>query len=107
MKKPTGSVRFQFYKPETEKTEPNPNQKNQKKTEPNWKKTESKSSQTEKPSQTEKTDPNRFLSKKRTETSRFEPVSVFLKKKFGLVIFFYKNRIELKMIIPTLNVTIK
>ena len=30
-KKPTGSVQFRFYKPETEKTEPNPNQK---KTEP-------------------------------------------------------------------------
>jgi hypothetical protein len=27
LKKPTGSVRFQFYKPETEKTEPNPNRK--------------------------------------------------------------------------------
>jgi hypothetical protein len=25
IKKPTGSVRFWFYKPETEKTEPNPN----------------------------------------------------------------------------------
>jgi Sec-independent protein translocase protein TatA len=29
-KKPAGSVRFQFYKSETEKTEPNPNKKNQK-----------------------------------------------------------------------------
>ena len=27
LKKPTGSVRFWFYKPETEKTEPNPNRK--------------------------------------------------------------------------------
>jgi hypothetical protein len=27
LKNPTGSVRFQFYKPETEKTEPNPNRK--------------------------------------------------------------------------------
>jgi hypothetical protein len=38
LKKLTGSVRF--YMPETEKTEPNPNRR--------------------KPSQTEKTDPNRF-----------------------------------------------
>jgi hypothetical protein len=27
LKKPTGSVWFRFYKPETEKTEPNPNKK--------------------------------------------------------------------------------
>jgi hypothetical protein len=27
LKKPTGSVRFWFYKPETEKPEPNPNKK--------------------------------------------------------------------------------
>jgi hypothetical protein len=27
IKKPTGSVRFQFYKPETKKIKPNPNQK--------------------------------------------------------------------------------
>jgi hypothetical protein len=37
LKKPTSSVRFRFYKPETEKTEPNPNRKNPKKTEPNRK----------------------------------------------------------------------
>jgi hypothetical protein len=59
-----------------------------------------------KPSQTEKTDPNRFESvvvqKKpnRTKISRFEPVLVqfrfFFKKKFGLVIFFYKNRTNRK-----------
>jgi hypothetical protein len=42
LKKPTGSIRFWFYKPETEKTEPNP-EKNRKK-----------------PSQNEKTEPNRF-----------------------------------------------
>ena len=30
-KKPTGSIRFRFYTPETEKTEPKP-----KKTDPNW-----------------------------------------------------------------------
>jgi len=34
-KKQTGSVRFWFYKPGTEKTEPNPNKKNWKKTQPN------------------------------------------------------------------------
>jgi hypothetical protein len=27
LKKPTGSIPFRFYKPETEKTEPNPNRK--------------------------------------------------------------------------------
>jgi hypothetical protein len=35
LKKPTGSVRFMFYKPETEKTKSNPNRKNRKKPEPN------------------------------------------------------------------------
>jgi len=37
LKKSTGSVRFWFYKPETEKTEPNRNRKTGKKTEPNQK----------------------------------------------------------------------
>jgi hypothetical protein len=46
LKKPTSSVQFQFYKPETEKIELNPNRK---KNEPSRKK----------PSQTEKTEPNR------------------------------------------------
>ena len=32
LKKPTSSVRFRFYKPETKKTKPNPNR-----TEQNWK----------------------------------------------------------------------
>jgi hypothetical protein len=51
LKKPTGSVRFRFYKPKTEKTEPNRTQtkKTGKKPEPNLKK----------PSQTSL---NRFLS---------------------------------------------
>jgi hypothetical protein len=40
LKKPTDSVRFWFYKPETEKIEPNPNKKKQEKTESNRKKTE-------------------------------------------------------------------
>jgi len=74
LKKLTGSVQFWFYKPKTEKTEPNPNRKNQK-----------KPSQTgTKPSQTEKTELNRFepvfvlkTEPNRTQTGRFEPVSVF------------------------------
>ena len=46
LKKPAGLVRFRFYKPKTEKTEPNPNQKKK----PSQ--TGKKPSQTEKPSQT-------------------------------------------------------
>jgi hypothetical protein len=82
-------VRFRFYKPKTKKTKPN-------RTEPKQKK-QKKPSQTRKPSQTGL---NRFLSKKpnRTETSRFEPVSVFLNFFFSLVTFLYKNRTEQKMI---------
>jgi hypothetical protein len=38
LKKLTSLVRFRFYKPKTEKTEPNPNRKNLEKTEPNRKK---------------------------------------------------------------------
>jgi hypothetical protein len=69
LKKLAGSVRFWFYKPKTEKrTEPNRTQ-TKKKPEP-------------KPSQTE---PKRFelifVLKNQTETGRFEPVSVFFKKK--------------------------
>jgi hypothetical protein len=85
LKKPTGSVRFRFYKPKTEKTEPNRTQteKTRKKTEPNWYE-------------------QVFVLKKlnRTETGRFEPVLVFFLKIFGLVTFFYKNRTEPKMITP-------
>jgi hypothetical protein len=51
LKKPVGSVRFQFYKPKTEKTAPN-RKKTWKKTEPNRK----KPSQTR--SKPEKTEPN-------------------------------------------------
>jgi len=76
LKKPTGSVRFRFYKFKTEKTESNPNWKNRKK-----------------PSQNRK---NRaklvwtgFCPKKsnRTETGRFEPGLVFFLN-FSLVILF-------------------
>jgi len=78
LKKSASSIRFQFYKPKTEKrTELNPKKKTEKKPEP-------------KPSQTE---PKRFelifVLKNQTETGRFEPVSVFfLKKKLGLITFF-------------------
>ena len=114
MKKPAGSGRFWFYKQKTEKTEPNrteTDKKPEKKPSQNRAKPE-KPSQTEK---TEKTEPkpekpsqtglNRFCPKKpnRTETGRFDPVSVFFfkKKNIGLVIFFDKNRTEPKMITPS------
>jgi hypothetical protein len=86
LKKPTGTVWFWFYKSKTEKTEPNLNKKKPGKN----------------PSQTEKTESNQFepvfVLKKRTETSQFELVSVFFKKNFVLIIFFYKNRMKQKMI---------
>jgi len=90
LKKPIGSVRFRFYKSETEKTELNPNRKNRKKTESNKKKPNQIGKNRVKP----KNEPNQFESvfilKKRTETGRFEPVSVFYKKiRFNY--FFYKN----------------
>jgi hypothetical protein len=81
----TGSIWFRFYKPETEKTEPNPNRK---KTKPNWKK----------PSQN-RTKPglNQFFSlKNQTEPNqtktgrlnRFRFGFVFFKKKFQFGYFF-------------------
>jgi hypothetical protein len=66
VKKPTSSVRF--YKPKTEKTKPNRTQTG-KKLSQTGKKTEPKQSQT-----------------KKTEPSRFEPVSIFFFK-FSLVTF--------------------
>jgi hypothetical protein len=80
LKKPAGSVWFGFYKPKTEKTEPNLNRKkpsqNRQKTEPNWAKTEPNKKNQVKPVWTG------FCPKKpnRTKTCQFEPVSVFLKK---------------------------
>jgi hypothetical protein len=72
LKKLAGSVRFCFYKPKIEKTEPNQNRK--------------------KPSQTGKTESNRFepgfVLKNQTETNRFEPVSVFFEKKILIWLFF-------------------
>jgi hypothetical protein len=90
LKKPTGSVLFRFYKPETEKTESNPNKKKPGK----------------KPKQTGKTEPNQFepVSFKITES---KPVDLnrlrfsFDLKKNSLVTFFDENRIELKMITHT------
>jgi hypothetical protein len=58
LKKPTGSVRFWFFKPGTGKTEP---KKKLEKTEPNRAKPK-------KPSQTEKTEPNRVKPKKPSQT---------------------------------------
>jgi len=82
LKKLTGSVRFRFFKSGTEKTEPNQTKPKPKKTEP-------------KPSQTGKIKPNWFepvfVLKNRTETGRFEPVSVFLKKNSVWLLFFIKT----------------
>jgi len=103
LKKPAGSVWFRFYKKKPNQTE----------TEKNWKKNRAKP---EKPSQNrKKPSQNRenrakpvwtgFFPKNpnRTETGRFDPVSVYLKKKFGLVTFFDKNQTEPKMITPNIN----
>ena len=107
MKKPAGSVRFRFYKQKIKKTEPNPTKnpkKNRANPSQNW----------AKPSQTEKTEPkprktsqnrkNRakpvwtgFCPKKpnRTETGRFDPVSVFFfKKKIISVWLFFLIKTE-------------
>jgi hypothetical protein len=79
LKKPTGSVRFRFYKPETKKTGPNPNRKkNQKKNRAKPK----KSSQTG------------FCPKKPNRTE-LKPIGLnwfwFFKKKFSLIIFLIKT----------------
>jgi hypothetical protein len=67
-------IRFRFYKPKTEKTEPNRTQ-TEKKPEPNQAKPKNRAKPV-------------FVLKNWTETDRFEPVSVFFKKNFGLVTFF-------------------
>jgi hypothetical protein len=80
LKKPNGSVRFWFYKPKTEKTEPSR-------------------------AKLEKTEPNRFepvfVLKNQTEPkqvglNRFRFGFFFFKIRFSY--FFYKNRTEPKMI---------
>jgi hypothetical protein len=69
LKKPTGSVRFRFFKPRTKKTKPNRTrtETNREKNEPNRK----NRAKPKKPSQTKKTEPNRFepvfVLKNRTE----------------------------------------
>jgi hypothetical protein len=76
LKKPTGSVQFRFYKPETKKTKPNPNRKKTGKKQAKPEKNRAKLEKIEpKPSQTSL---NRF----------FSGFGFFFKKKFGLVIFF-------------------
>jgi len=92
LKKPTGSVRFRFFKPETGKTEPN--------------RTRIEKNQTKNRAKPEKTEPNRknqakpvFALKNRTEPNRnrsvwtgFGSVSVF---------FFLKNSVWLLFLIKT------
>jgi len=114
LKKPAGSVRFRFYKQKTEpnrtetdkkpekKSQTEPNRKNRAKTEPNRKnrakpkKPNQNRKKPRKPSQNRK---NRakpvwtgFCPKKpnRTETGRFDPVSVrfFFKKKISVWLLF-------------------
>jgi len=85
LKKPASSVRFQFYKQKTEKTEPNPNRKKtRKKTKPNRK-------NRAKPKNRAKTGKNRakpvgtgFCLKNRTGS---KPVGL-TRFQFGLVTFF-------------------
>jgi hypothetical protein len=84
LKKPTGSVRFWFFKPRTKKTKPNRTrtETNREKNEPNRK----NRAKPKKPSQTKKTEPNRFepvfVLKNRTE-----PKSIGLNR----FRFFYKK----------------
>ena len=70
-------------------------------------KTKPKPSQIEKTEKTEQNQKNRvnlvFVLKNRTETGRFELVSISFKKKFNLIIFFNKNRTEPKIINPNIN----
>jgi len=89
LKKPAGSVQFYNQKNRTEPTKnrKKPSQNGKNRAKPVW---------------------TGFFPKKpnRTETGRFDPVSVrfrffFQKKKFGLVTFFDKNRTESKMITPS------
>jgi hypothetical protein len=90
LKKPTCSVRFRFYKPKTEKTEPNPNRKTN---EPNREKTEPNRKNRVKPVWTG------FCPKKPNQNRPVWTGFGFLYKKirFGYF-FFYKNRTEPKMI---------
>ena len=96
-------IRFQFYKPVTENTEPNPNRKKI------GKKTKPKPTQTEKTEQNRKnrpkTNPNRFCPKKPNRNQSVWTGSVRFQFFFFLIsvwlFFFDKNWTELKMITPS------
>jgi len=108
-------------KPEKNRAKPSQNRAKQEKPSQNWAKPKKPSQNRKKPSQNRenrakigKTEPNRFEPvfslKNQTEqkTGRFDPVSVwfrffFQKNFFSLVTFFDKNRIEPKMITPSIN----
>jgi hypothetical protein len=93
LKKPTGSVRFRFYKPETEKIESNRIKPKQKKAR-------------KKLSQTGKTEPNRFelvfVLKNQIEPNPVGLNRFRFKKKLIWLYFFNKNRTKLKIITPTI-----
>ena len=92
-KKLTGSVRFWFYKPETEPNRTKPKPKNTGKTEPN----REKPSQTgKKPSQTGKTEPNQFFSQ--NNWTKPKPVGLHRFRNRFWLLFFDKNRTEPKII---------
>jgi hypothetical protein len=87
LKKLTDSVRFGFIslkqnRIQMEKTEPKP-------------------SQIEKTEKTEQNQKNRvnlvFFLKNRTETGRFELISISFKKKFNLIIFLIKTKLNQKL----------
>jgi len=91
LKKLTGSIRFRFYKPETEKTKPNRT------------KTKLEKKNRKKSSQIEKTERNQFepvfVLKTRTETGWFEPFWFFKKKSIWLLFLYIKTKP--KMITPS------
>jgi len=98
LKKLTSSIQFRFYKLKTKKTEPNPNRKEKKRV---------KTEKTKlKPSQTEKTESNRFelvfILKNQTKPNRNQLVPVLIRfrfflKKINLVIFLNKNQTKQKI----------
>ena len=95
-------VQFRFYKPETEKTKPNPNKKNRK-----------KPSQTGKNRAKLEIEPNRFepvfsqnnqTEPKPVGLNWFGSVLVLFYKKNGFWLFFFdKNQTESKMIISRIQ----
>ena len=90
----TGSVRFWFYKSETEKTEPNPNKKKPSQTGKNQVKPENRA----------KLIWVEFCSKITEPNWNWSVWTGFgFKKKIVLIIFFDKNRTKLKIITFTYN----